>query len=1131
MRILRAFGDILCAELDCIPANVTKNPVAVGFGNTHNAAEAYRNDQIDTAWISDRLQECAVNVINETQHRVRENQQKAERKAHYTSQSGNGIRNGENISTFIENCDPVAEMLSDRLLTSTGSTQYRWHESENDRSCDILDGTIHIFSHTMTAASPAAALEPVGAHRFYLYQLCALDMTLDADKPRIREFLFERGYGDDPKAFAAKRNRKPIRLEKKNNLQYVLEPLKKSREVLAKAFANRAKFLGIRADTVVGKTHQAELYYLKGYAGLFSTPTGSLAKEVYSRFHRAGINIFLWRGIGTNPNGKFPHEKPCMFPNEYIALVEKGRNAYNVLCEKCPFRAKCDEHGYRSQEEKAKKADVIVASHKELLMNPIFRVTAKRLLPGGSRDLITIDEFDILESFIEVNIGQARLEYLRDTWYDHPLGEFAKRILDACVVQNTPFTRISESLELLSDDTRKEIIKALGQLRIGDTILDADIAEDYENKTGETSGLENIKKLPIIETDPDWNLLTKLELFFNVYHHAKTAPIEWKDNTLTFYVPPLPYYTRARVILMSATLNETFFRQVFHIRQEKRGDIDFFDIENTDWHPDVRVFQLRTNRNPRRTLLEGEQDDKGHWQYTSKLTQTGQAYLDKIKASIAKADMKCGFIGHKTIIDNHTDDIDAATGHFGGLVGLNQHFYRDKDEGILLHILGTPNIGQEALETSCKLLLGMTESPLNFTRNKDGTHDDPNVQAVTDAIIQQELTQAVGRAGLAKNPSDVVIWSSYDLPSISHRGQTILFDETDWDRAKGNLDTLAETVAERQAHEQAVDDAIKKGDAKAVEEFTGVTERHARKLTQEPRQKNTANKNAERDAKVIELHQQGLSLRKIHAEIGESLDISYGTIAPKVNAYKNGHGHGIILHVDDRSCTPPTNLDETGVERVQPPKADRDKKVIELHQQGKNQREIERLLKGTEHKASLGTVNKVIQVFRMRQPAIGITYRASENPPPPTNPVDTRIQSEPLDTQEPDTFSVESETPDNCKVIPLSHSFIDVMQIGTLFYGKYEITASEISQCTGHAEIQVAALLSKWYQRVCLSAGIGKSYWMSESDREKFEFEIIAPLKAQWESMPEHITTSEPIPENLQKRLREYSLERIGTSH
>ena len=188
----------------------------------------------------------------------------------------------------------------------------------------------------------------------------------------------------------------------------------------------------------------------------------------------------------------------------------------------------------------------------------------------------------------------------------------------------------------------------------------------------------------------------------------------------------------------------------------------------------------------------------------------------------------------------------------------------------------------------------------------------------------------------------------------------------------------------------------------------------------------------------------------------------------------------------------------------------RDAEIIQRHQDGHSQRKIHSQMKAAGHKVSIGTINKVIQVFRMRQPAISTSYSRLSQNEHPTNTDDTCL---------------ESETPDNCEVKPLSHSFIDVMQIGTLFYGKYEITASEISQCTGHAEIQVAALLSKWYQRVCISAGIGESYWMSESDQEKFESEIIAPLKAQWKSMPGHITTSEPIPENLQKRLREYSLQ------
>ena len=642
--------------------------------------------------------------------------------------------------------------------------------------------------------------------------------------------------------YTPKRNHKPIRLGKKKVIESILEPLKESRKILAEAFENEKKFIGVRADTGVGKTEQAETYYFKGYRGFFSTPTGDLAKEIYARFEQRGLNVFLWRGIASNPDGKFPHEKPCEFPAEYIALVEKGRNAYKVLCESCPFRETCDQHGYRSQEEKAKEEDVIVAAHKDLLLNPSFRTTAKRLLPSHSDDLIVVDEFEILESFLNVSIPQARLEYLRDTWYDHPLGELAKKILDACVVQNAPFTGISHSVELLSDNERQQIIKALGQLRIGDIILDTDVAEEHENKTGQTSGLEKIQRLPVLEPHEDWNTLIKLELFFDVYKHAESAPIAWEDNTLTFHIPPLPHFTRSRVILMSATLNETFFRQVFKIREEKRGDVDFLDLENTEWHPDARVYQLRTNRNPRRTLLEGEQDSKGHWQYTPQLTQTGQAYLDKIKASIETSDKKSGFIGHKMVIDNHTDDIDAATGHFGGLVGLNQHFHRDKDEGIRLHILGTPNIGQEALETACKLLLGMTESSLDFTRNDDGTYSDPNVQTVADAIVQSELTQAVGRAGLVKNPSEVIIWSSYEIPSISYRKQTLHLDECDWIHAGGDLDALPDAIAEREAHEKAVTDAVEKGDTKAVAKLKGVSERHARRINQKPRQKNKKTK-------------------------------------------------------------------------------------------------------------------------------------------------------------------------------------------------------------------------------------------------------------------------------------------------
>ena len=875
MRIYRAFGDMLCSELDCIPSNVTKNPVAVGFGNTHNAPQAHRNDNIDTAWIHDRLQESAVIVINESQHRVRVKQQKDQRKAHYASLPGNGIRNGENISTFIENCDPVAEMLSDRLLTSTGSTQYRWHESENDRSCDILDGTIHIFSHTMTAASPAAALEPVGAHRFYLYQLCGLDMTQNADKPRIREYLFEHGYGSDPKAYISKRNHKPVKLKKRTDLDCLTEPIEKARELLRQAFGRDENLIGFRADPGIGKNEVViKLYQIKGIGGFISTPTTDLSKEMTVRLKTAGVDVFRWRGIHAEPDGQFPHEKPCMFPDQYTAYAESGRNAFKMLClPTCPYLTECEQDGYLSQEAKAKAAQVPIAAHKDLLFNPLFRSTADRLLPQHEEDLIVIDEFNVFESFIEVKVTQPRLEYLRDTWCDHPLGDFAKALLNAFVVQNAPHTGITEILNTMSGTNRGAIIEALASYRVTDSVYTRKEAQEITAHIGQS--VERIEALPKIETE-SWNLLIQLEIFISQYHHAVGAPIEWEKDTLTFYLPPLPLYTQAKVLCMSATLNQTFFEKAFDHRQRKHGDVGFIDADDTEWHPGAKVYQLRTNRNPRGTLLTAEKiegtDGKERWHYTG-FSAAGQKEFDDILAFVkANPQRPHALISYKWVVETYADELKEAgiiTGHFGGLVGLDTHFRRDTDTPIFLHILGAPEVPPYETEHRYQLLYGDRETPPDFTRNDTtGEYHEKDVQAVYEAGVKSELMQATGRAGLVKNPSIVILWSSHDLPSVSHRDQTIHWDHVDWAAADNNLDTLREVVAQRETQEVAESEAIASGDVQAVMEIKGVGKSQAYKDTKDTRPQRTANKKADRDAQVIGLHQQGGSLREIETATG-----------------------------------------------------------------------------------------------------------------------------------------------------------------------------------------------------------------------------------------------------------------------
>ena len=709
--------------------------------------------------------------------------------------------------------------------------------------------------------------------------------------------------------------RKPIKLHKRTDLECVTEPIEKAREALRQSFENDERLIGFRADTGIGKTHETiSLYQIKGIGGFFSTPTTELAKEVEARLDTAECDVFRWRGLHAEPDGQFPHEKPCMFPDEYRAYAESGRNAYKMLCEPvCPHLDECELHGYRSQEAKAKAALVTVAAHKDLLMNPAFRSTAERLLPKHKNDLIAIDEFNVFEAFIKIEVSQARLEYLRDRWHDHPLGDFAIDLLHACIVQNAPYTGIAAIKEYLKDHPTKQkaIIDGLSSFRRGNTIFSRKEAQGIGADIGQT--LEHIRSLPKIERE-DWNLLIQLEIFFDRYRHPAGAPIQWKDNTLTFYLPPLPYFTKAKVICMSATLNKVFFEKAFEVRQAKRKDVGFIDAADTEWHPEAKVFQLRTNRNPRHTLLTREKNDKGQWHYTG-LTDTGQQALDAILQSAkANPERQHALISYKFVIETYAEQIADAgitTGHFGGLVGLDSHFNRDTDDGIVLHILGAPHEPPDVTKHHYNLLYGDMENPPDFTRDDTtGEYIDSNVQAVYEAGVQSELMQAIGRAGLVKNPSTVVLWTSLELPSVSHRDQTQHFDEVDWMNADGNLDALPATIEAREAQEQAEAEAVESGDVQAVMEATGKSERTAHRKTKSARAQQTAN----RDAEIIRLHSEGHSQREIERQLKDThYKASRKVISKVIEVVQNRHAQEGTYLEDVRNAPPSENVEDITV--------------------------------------------------------------------------------------------------------------------------------------------------------------------------------------------------------------------------
>ena len=830
-RVYRAFGDILCGELDCIPANVTKNPVAVGFGNTHHAPQAYRNDAPDSNWIAAKIETAQSTVLSTTKQRNREQKKKAERKAHYATR-GKGTGSGENISAFIEQCNAVSEMVRAGMLTSGKGNEYRWHESENDRSCEILgDGVIHIFSHSMSAASPAAELEPVNAHRFYLYQMSGLDLTKECDKAQCREYLFDRGYGSDPKAFAKKQHpegiRRPVKLQK-NVVSMLTETLDASRAFLTQAVMNmKHRFFGLRADTGVGKTETMITFLMRGFSGLITLPTTLLGQELKKRFSAAEVNgCFLYRGILSNPDGEFPDENPCIHAERYDAIASRGWNAFQLLCEHCEVREVCEERGYRSQAKRAKEAQVTVMPFPEIFLNPAFRTLAKEFLPTYHDDLIMHDEFDPANAFLQIDVPKSRLVQLRDDWKGSDPSQFAKELIRILEAEGD-LSLLRPLIMGLSDAEREAVLQGLTCVMFNGQILSREDAHRCDDFRMASRSLDTIDKLPRLETE-DWNLLIQLELFFERYPRDADMPMFYPDGTLTFMLPPLPMKTRARMGFKSATLNETFFRRVMDNREKQHGDVGFHDTGLTEWHPEARVYQLRTNRNPRATAYtpKGERVDG------QLLSPTGEFYWQLVADDLKKDNR--GLITYKALLEASSFDEGVKTANFGGLVGLDTHF---KDVEVL-HILFSPELPLTAVEYKAKMLFGNDTEPLSFKRDEDGHYIDTRLQACYEDGVISELLQAIGRGRLVSRAVTVVIWCSHFLPGVTDREQTLLFDELDWHEADGDIDKLAEVVKAREAAEQ-------NGDVQAYADATGQSESTAYRQTQQTRQQSKAERNAE----------------------------------------------------------------------------------------------------------------------------------------------------------------------------------------------------------------------------------------------------------------------------------------------
>ena len=356
----------------------------------------------------------------------------------------------------------------------------------------------------MQSASPETdSTKPVNAHRFILYYLHKLDMTRDSDKRELRCKLADQGYGVHPDNYKkSKRAEKvaavreglisPLELRSaakplpKERPGRVLQTLKENATVIAEAFNQAVRVVGLCAGTGEGKTEGAISLAVNGRSVAMSLNTTPLAEQVYSRFDKAETHAFLWRsrwcGYGNSESDRkrvslIPiHERRrsfergdvlCIKPHLCKAAQDRGVPAPVAVCSTCEVQRDCRSTRYLSQMPNAQNAQVLCIAQPKLFLDPLHRGFFRELSRGQPSDRIcVIDEAKAHDLFIDCPLPKAILQQWVRDWAGEALGDFAEKVIDMLEVKTLSPYAITKLVNRFSDKELRTLSKQASRYRV-----------------------------------------------------------------------------------------------------------------------------------------------------------------------------------------------------------------------------------------------------------------------------------------------------------------------------------------------------------------------------------------------------------------------------------------------------------------------------------------------------------------------------------------------------------------------------------------------------------------------------------------------------------------------------------------
>ena len=687
-------------------------------------------------------------------------------------------------------------------------------------------------------------------------------------------------------------------LQKPEGSEKVYETLEKHVDQIKRVFDADKRIIGLTAETGARSNYEVESHLLKSGTVAFSAGF-STVEEAAEHFQRQNLPSiarwrhvsFLWNQVKEIPvdvrmAAPFERGNVCEDPERYIALVEKGVDASETLCPRCPVYTVCQERGYLSQPLTLQRAKTQIFGFAQTFLDPQELAVREEILePIDSMErLCIINETRTDELFLECSISRNRLEVWDVNWHGSALGNFAQALLNTLEIESEPADIVIKRIRTVMQafqQHEEELVRQMCQVNVRcqvvargtvDDETEAELARftiEFEggvsayiplNKDAadrltakeqpvfrlesfeldkdmripmsieqavrldilDMGTVEKIQEFPTVYRNPDWTFWHQLKRFFVHYTRDADAPMIWYDNILQFWVPPVLHPSVRRLLLMSATLSERDFRRAF-----PDEEIEAIHIKPTPWVAGNRIFQIRSSVHTLKTML----DYDSTWDVIG-LSKMGERFFLGICAEIERdPSVKHAIITYDPIIEQLRDieekeNVCLLT-EFKYLNNLETAF----ETAEVIWIVGTPYWEPGVMWRCAQILFGNDAKPLCYEAETEFQHyKDERVQRIYSQMVTDLITEIVGRAGLNRwSNKKVVLMSGFEIPDITDRPETLLFDWEDFEIA-GGLDKLAEVIATRQHFETERDNLTAESGRDKVELILGCSSRQANRM-------------------------------------------------------------------------------------------------------------------------------------------------------------------------------------------------------------------------------------------------------------------------------------------------------------